>query len=275
MSAAESVARTEAVRRAFDKLAPVYDVDFTESHIGRLQRAAVWRRLERLFKPTARLLDIGCGTGEDALYFSRRGSTVHGIDLSPQMIEIARCRAMGTSQEPRLSFEALGAEELGQVGGGPFDGAYSNFSPLNCVADLGPVARELGRLVRPGGALALCLMNRFCLWETLFYPATLQLHKTFRRLAGEWSETRVGGDEVFRIYYPKVAEVRETFAPWFDLREVPGIGVFVPPSYLEPLAERAPRLTAGLDRVDRLLAARPLFRSLGDHRLLIFRRRES
>ena len=52
-------------------------------------------------------------------------------------------------------------------GGRLFDGAFSNFAPLNCVVDLGPVARGLAQLLKPGAPAMLVLFGTFCPGEML------------------------------------------------------------------------------------------------------------
>ena len=46
-----------------------------------------------LARPRARVLDVGCGTGEDAVWLARQGFVVHGIDESRAMTEVARKKA--------------------------------------------------------------------------------------------------------------------------------------------------------------------------------------
>jgi hypothetical protein len=58
------------------------------------------------------------------------------------------------------------------------------------------------------------------------------------------------------------------FAPWFSLRSTIGIGMTVPPSYMEAFVRRHPVLLRGMCNVDRLICSWPLFRTLGDHVLL-------
>src|SRR6185312_9833172 len=70
------------VREGFDRAAATYDQDFTDSAIGRLQREAVWRQLDDLLLPGDLLLDLGCGTGSDAIHLARRGLKIHAVDLS-------------------------------------------------------------------------------------------------------------------------------------------------------------------------------------------------
>lgn len=259
---------TQAVRDAYDELAETYDEDFTESVIGRLQREALWRRFDGLFEPGQQLLDLGCGTGEDAVHFAQQGIRVHGIDVSPAMIEIADRR---TAQEERITVETLSLEILASVSGGPYDGAFSSFGSVNCVRDLPALARDLRDLIRPGGIAALCLMQRHCLWETLLYPVTAALHR--QNAAQEaWSD-RPAEDGEFQIFHPSVGEVRRMFAPFFEVVAAPGVGLFVPPTYLEPSAVRHPRIMKALSRADRAVAHWPGLRTLAENRLVILRRR--
>ena len=71
-----SAAYWHEVGAAFDKLAMRYDELWTHSPVGRLERDEVWRCIKRLFRPGDRLLDLGCGTGEDAVHLERLGVTV-------------------------------------------------------------------------------------------------------------------------------------------------------------------------------------------------------
>lgn len=256
----------------FDALAESYDERFTRSIIGRIQRDAVWRRFDRLFESGDRVLDLGCGTGEDAIHLAQRGVRVDGIDVSQEMIETARRRVRGAGLDEMVSLRTLAIEQLDSLPLEVYDGAVSNFGPLNCVADLAPVARALARRVRPGGRLALCLMSRFCLWETIFYPLTLQIHKSIRRWSREWAEASLEGGEELRVYYPGVGKVRRSFEPDFQLVEAPGVAVLTPPTYLEPFAQRFPRFVGALGRIDRATAGLPGLRAAADHRLIILRR---
>lgn len=235
----------------FDRVAARYDDLWTGTPIGRAQRNAVWRAIEPLFPAGASMLDIGCGTGEDAAHFTARGVTVHAIDHSPAMIEVARARG-------GFATEVIGAEDLSRLPG-VFDGAISNFGALNCVEDLPEVARALGALVRPGGRVAVCTIGRFCAWETLYYAARFNLRKAFRRFRGTSSYQGI------TVHYPTVCQLRGAFSAAFELERWTGIGMLVPPSYVR-LPARVVSVLAAIDRL-------PFLRALADHRLLIFVRK--
>ena len=77
-----STALPNPAGRAFDALAERYDGMFTNSLIGRAQRDAVWSMAIRTFKCGDRILELNCGTGEDALFLAHHGITVLACDAS-------------------------------------------------------------------------------------------------------------------------------------------------------------------------------------------------
>jgi ubiquinone/menaquinone biosynthesis C-methylase UbiE len=240
----------------FDRVAAIYDALWTGSDAGRAQREIVWRVVDSLFKPGDEILDIGCGTGEDAVHLGRRGVRVSAIDASSQMVRMAASRGVATTQ--------LAAEELHRIHA-QYDGALSDFGPLNCIADLRGAAESMAQLVRPQGHVVVCLLNRTCIWEMVWFGLRLQLRKAFRRLGRKAIQSSLG----VAVFYPSARDVRRAFRRGFELLDSTGAGVFVPPSYVH-LSARTIRRTAWLDlRVSHL----PVFRTLGDHRVYVFRRR--
>lgn len=237
----------------FDALAEKYDDLWTCATIGRMQREAFWKYAGPYLRQAARVLDIGCGTGEDAMRLLRRGVQVTAIDVAPQMIAIARSRGV----DARI----FSAEDLAWLSG-RFDAAISNFGPLNCVPDLSAIHGPLARMIEPGGHAILCLLNRFCLWEAAWFLLKAEPRKASRRWRGEADMAGL------RVHYPTVRQILRSLAPEFTLVGRFGIGIAVPPSYVR-LPESALRLAA---RFDDRLAGKPLFRTLGDHTLLILRR---
>lgn len=266
-----------AAGEAFDGLAARYDEDFTDSQIGRLQREAVWRELDLLFQPGQRVLDLGCGTGADAIHLARRGLQVHAIDASQRMIAEARAKIAADRLVDHITTEILAIEEWDRQDClSYFDGALSDFGALNCVQHLRPVAVVLSRLIRPGGALALCLISRFCLWETAYFGIQGRFAKAARRWShGGQTIARFNGSNSFPVYYRSVREIIKAFQPEFRLDRRFGIGIFVPPTYLEQQARRVPGLLRLAAKSDRKVAAWPAFRAVADHALLVFTREKT
>ncbi len=243
----------------WNEAAETYPRAFTETSVGKMWRDAVWREIETAFAPGSRVLELNCGTGIDALHLAQRGVSVLACDISSRMIELARNSVMATDRSDLIEFRVLPTERLAEVEGNAiFDGALSNFSGLNCVRDLIGVRRDLARLVKPGSRVVLCMLGRHALWEKL------------RRLG-----CATGGSSApagVNVQRPSRKCLAKVFAPEFLLRKWKGIGITVPPAYMEHWAIRFPRFTRGLDRVDRLISGLPVWRSLGACILFEFER---
>jgi ubiquinone/menaquinone biosynthesis C-methylase UbiE len=239
---------------AFDRLAPVYADLWSNTPIGRLQRDAVLRKVRPLFRAGDFVLDLGCGTGDDALDLARNGVRVTGIDSSAGMVRIARDRGVDARH---LSMEQSGS--LGMR----FDGVISNFGAMNCVERLADLREPLADVVRPQGWMAFCFLNRVCVWESVWHGSKGMFRKAVRRWRGEAHALGT------RIFYPSVRDIESSFRPHFRLERRVGIGVFVPPSYIDAVPART---LSGLAAMDRMTSWAPVMRALGDHQLFIFRR---
>ncbi len=258
---------------AFDAVAETYDRTFAESLIGRAQREVVWGVLDRLFRPGQRILEINCGTGVDAVRLAARGVSVLACDVAPRMIEVARRRAQEARPAASVEFRVLATEEISRIRDeAPFDGVLSNFAGLNCVRNLRAVAHDLAGLLRPQAVAVFCIFGCFCLWEVGWYLCRGRLRRVFRRLRAGGSVAHIGGDREVRVYYPSVKTLQRSFAPDFRLVGRKGVGVCVPPSYVEPLARRFPTILRKLAALDQRCGGLPLVRSLGDHALVVLER---
>ena len=116
--------------------------------------------------------------------------------------------------------------------------------------------------------LVLCFSTRFCLIEILYYLVLGRWRTALRRWKGNTGVTIDGVS--FTVYYPTLRKIRRSFAPDFRLYSCTGIGVAVPPSYLEAWARKHPRLFFVLRRLEGRVATLPILRTTGDHVLLCF-----
>ena len=257
----------------FDAVAARYDETFTSSKIGQAQRASVWRELAKAFQPGDRTLEIGCGTAIDACFLAKRGVRVLACDSSPQMIAVATRRIHESGLHQLVQPLLLRAEDITTLHEHElFDGALSNLGVLNCVENLRDMARDLAALLKPGASALLCWMGPYCAWETIWYLAHGKPRKAFRRLSREGVTARLSDGAFVHVRYPTVGALARTFAPEFRLESVKGIGVAVPPSYLEPWAQRHPSLLQFCERADSLMGRCPGIRVLGDHVLVRLQR---
>jgi|SRR5215469_1252350 len=262
----------------FDPIAVNYDQVFTDSPVGKAQRSAVWRELEKAFHPGDEVLDVGCGTGVDACFLAERGVSVLGFDSSMEMVRVARQRVRQCAsrfQNASVELRTCSAEGMATIlPDREFDGAFSNFGVVNCVGELRAFARALARRLRPSAKLLLCFMGPCCLWEAAWFLAHGSASRATRRFRQAGSTVKFAGGAEFRVHYPRVESLARTFGPEFKLRGIKGIGICVPPSYAGFVAARFPRLMKLAIRTDRLVAGCPGIRVLADHILIIFERTE-
>jgi len=224
-----------SVTAPFDSAATNYDSDFTQTPLARALRAIVWKRLDSLFPPGARVLELACGTGEDARHLAERGVHVLATDQSEKMLEVAKSKCAGLPVEfARLDMSNW---ELVNSNLSRFDGAFSNFGGLNSITNYQLLSSNLQSLIRPGGKLLFVIMGRHCAWEILWHLLHGDTATAFRRWRHGGALARVG-EATMTVHYPSTTELRRAFAPHFRLVRVLPLGNFLPPSYLEPLTRR-------------------------------------
>lgn len=254
---------------AFDAVASTFDARFGEWQSVAAQRAAVRAELLKVFSPGGAILEIGGGTGEDALWLARRGFRLLLTDPSPAMVAAARKKL-----EPLGSHaKQLGAEELEQFGlengGAAFNGVFSNFAALNCVDDLQSAGRGMASLLGPGSSALLVLFGTLAPGEILVECLRGRFGQAFRRFRREPVQARLGGLS-FCVHYHRPRAICAAMKPWFRLRRRIGVGIFVPPSAAEPWISKHPRLLGLLDLLDS--GTRRQFAVFGDHVLYHFER---
>lgn len=225
-----------AVSAAYDAIAAEYDRQLADDA---WMRRVLWQRYAQLFDPGQQVLDVGCGTGTDAVFLARRGVRVTAIDVSPAMIAQARAKIARQGLADMVQLAVLDIGELASLPAARFDGTISAFAALNTLPTLTRFAADAARLLRPRGRMIVHLLNRSSLWEW----AGLVAH-------GRWAEARqlggrrerafgVGGQPVTH-YLPRADEAyARYFSPHFQLCRAYGLGITRPPRPLHYAPEAA------------------------------------
>lgn len=243
----------------FNALAHSYDATFSHTAIGRLQRERVWHYAGSLFhrdwakKPAQSVLELNCGTGEDAIWLAKQGFQVLATDSSPEMVAVAKAKIAlaGLSAKVRVAicpFEAL--EHLPE---GNFDLIFSNFGGLNCVSPeaLGKLGPILAQKLQPGGKFIAVVMSRFSWWETLYFLLKRQPQKAFRRLRRGSVEAHLDAQTTIPTWYYSPQEFQKQLQFKGKCLSVKPIGFWLPPSYLNPFFEKHPRLLSFLNFLEK------------------------
>jgi SAM-dependent methyltransferase len=103
-----------------------------------------------------RVIEIGCGGGQNAIVLAKWGATVSGIDPSREQLDFAR--RLSESEGVKIRLEEGIAEDLGTFPDGRFDIALSSYA-FDYVTDLDLALREAHRVLDNGGILVFCLSH--------------------------------------------------------------------------------------------------------------------
>ena len=256
----------------FNHTAFDYDREFTNSVLGRIYRNRVWERMDAVFTGKRHLLELGCGTGEDALYLASQGHHITAVDASKDMVEQTQIKIQQANLTNHVDAQVINIEKLNlfethitkeQNEKAPFDGVLANFGVLNCVADLSKLASTLHRRLSPGAPALFTIMGPLVPWEWIWYLFQGKPKKAFRRMKIDGVSWRG-----ITIWYPSVRKAEAAFSPYFITTRVSALGTFLPPSYAESWAQAHPAMIHRFKRIEERWVTSRLMTRFADHYLL-------
>jgi 2-polyprenyl-3-methyl-5-hydroxy-6-metoxy-1,4-benzoquinol methylase len=263
----------QETRDAFDSVAADYDGPRGNNTLIQDMRSEMWRTLDATFAPGSRLMDLGCGTGLDAVRMARVGHHVMATDWSQRMVDRTRQRAEHEQLADSVQAMAVGAHELSRIEGrAQFDGAYSNLGALNCVPNLTEMAEQCARLLKPRAQLVFSVIGRICPWEIGYYA----LRRNWGRLRVRFAPAMVAVGMNKRVVWTRYYTPREfyfAFERQFVLEHWRGLCLLAPPPYMTQMREKHARLYERLWRLDRRAAGWPVLRNMGDHFVMVMTKR--
>ncbi len=258
--------------KPFDHIAASYDATFTKSAIGQLQRKRVWDYIEKIIPELngLEILELNCGTGEDALLFSEKGFNIVATDVSTEMLKVTQQKAQKFSMQHRISSQYLNLESFDEtVFDKKFDLIFSNFGGINCISPelLKELLQKIPSVLAPNGRVVSVIMPRFCLWETFYFLLKLRFTQAFRRWTAKEVLVDLNGTEI-KVWYHQPILLKKASAENFKTISSLPIGIALPPSYLETFFVKRPRLLTFLNRLEGIVNRFSLFSSLADHYII-------
>lgn len=180
------------------------------------------------------VLEINCGTGEDAKWFANKNHTVLATDISEGMISVAKQK----SSLKNLTFQQLDINEIDSClrrnDKEKFDVIFSNFGGLNCLSknELSQFFKKAKSILSENGKIICVIMPKNCIWENKYLFLSGKWKQLFRRNTKDFLEVNVDGVAVKTWYYnPK--EIVSLTKNEYHVKNYKPIGFFIPPSYLE------------------------------------------
>jgi ubiquinone/menaquinone biosynthesis C-methylase UbiE len=153
--------------------------------------------LQARCKPGMKVLDFGCGNGENGIYAAQCGADVIGIDISPEGVANANLNAKQFNVDGHCRFEVMDGENM-SFADNIFDLAVE-YGVLHHV-DLDKTIRELSRVLKPGGEM-------ICVEALRHNPLIHWYRKKTPHLRTEWEAEHILGIQdlsVVRKYFSKV-----------------------------------------------------------------------
>lgn len=249
---------------AFDALAPTYDADFTKTPVARYLRQRVHEHLLQHFLPGMHVLELGCGTGEDALFLAKQGIRVTATDYSDQMLTVAQEKTASCENVNLFPLDLSAPQSVEP--GVQYEGVFSNFGALNCLSDWRALAQWLTTVIKPGGVAALGVMAPYCAWEFVWHALHWKWEIALRRVRGSEFDS-------IPIAYPGVKRLTSDFTPYFELLTVKPLGVFLPPTALFGVVEKRPRLMQTLMKLEDRVQDVSALAQFADHYWIELRRK--
>lgn len=254
----------------FGHIASSYDEVFTHSLIGKFQREIVYQTLEEegFLNKNQSMFEINCGTGFDAEYFYNKGLKVTATDASEEMISFAK-----KNRNKNIEFDVLKFEQFGS-NYQPSDFVFSNFGGLNCINkdELVKFFVKLSAYQKSKDKIAFVIMPSFCLMESVYFLLKLDLKSIFRRQKKVGVSANVDGIPIKTFYYSP-SQIKKMLSPSYSIFKVRPIGLFVPPSYLEPLIRKNSLLFKILVKLDNIFNRISKLAILADHFIIIAEKR--
>lgn len=221
----------------FDHIASTYDSVFARTALGQLQRRSVWNYIERVLPELKgfEMLELNCGTGEDAVLFGEGGFNIVATDITEEMLKVTQQKAEQYSMQNKISSHFIDPETFNEsLFEKKFDLIFSNFGGLNCMnpESLQTLLRKLPAILNPGGRFVGVVMPKFCMWETIFFLLRLQFRKAFRRLSSKQAYSDLHGS-ASKTWFYHPSQIREWSRENFRVVRLQPVGLALPPAYLE------------------------------------------
>lgn len=270
----ESSTNTVVQENPFSTIANDYDSDYFSNEVFQWMRRRVWRVADCYLGHENNVLELGCGTGIDAIHFVSKGLNWWATDSSSKMLEFTDRKRKAITNKDKIHIDFLDindpfkSEVINQ--NNSFHGIFANFGVLNCVHDMSKFCEFSSRLLLKDGILFATIMSKICLWEILYYLLQGSPQKAFRRLK---SNKQVPiGDQYIKTYYFSPRKFISSFKNQFKMEAIYGLGVVVPPPYLYKGMESHQNILAVLKWFEEKISSPPILRGWGDHFIVVLRK---
>jgi len=256
----------------FDKIAPAYDELFTSTAIGKMQRNIICKYLDESLPANKQIniLELNCGTGEDAVYFAKKEFNVVATDVSDEMLKITKEKINKLGMSNYVATKKLDLTNVSDFNfEQKFDLVFSNFGGLNCVDEesLKKLSAVLSSILKDRGRIIFVLMPKFSFWDSFYFLMKVKFNKVFRRASSKPLNVNLNDGNVKTFYYsPK--EIAYIFGTKFKVKNSKPVGFFIPPSFLNKFFLKKKKTLRILDMFENSVSNFSSLAKFSDHFLI-------
>jgi len=259
---------------AFDSASEEYDYTISHNYINSWIRKRSVDELHKITKESDVLLEIGCGTGSEAIQISRHVTGIVATDISEKMLDLLKRKVKAKRLDHKILATKARASEISAVKSllpeGKVRVAYSFNGALNCEPDIHRAPDQLSRVIQDGGYFLCSIRNTLCLAESLSHSLVLQFDQVAKR-KDQPIMVSVGGMDIPSYYYSP-SRFTNIFSGHFKVRKIIGLPALLPPAYLSNYYLRIGKATSILEKLENVLGGHFPFNRLGDQTLFVFQK---
>jgi ubiquinone/menaquinone biosynthesis C-methylase UbiE len=263
-----------SIQDAFDSASEEYDYTISHNYINSWIRKRSINELHRITMTADVLLEIGCGTGSEAIQISKQVRRIVATDISEKMLDLLKRKVKAKRLDHKVLAVRVKASEISTIKDllpeGSVRVVYSFNGALNCEPDIHKVPGELSKIMQEDGYFLCSIRNTLCLPEALSHSLILQFDKMAAR-KDQPTMVSVGGMDIPAFYYSP-SRFATIFRPHFRVRKMIGLPAFLPPAYLSDYYLRTGKARLILEKLESVLGGRFPFNRLGDQTLFVFQR---
>jgi ubiquinone/menaquinone biosynthesis C-methylase UbiE len=259
------------ISEAFSKQSAIFDELDQSNPIIQWMRTRIRQQMLTFWKPGERILELNAGTGLDAIFYAEKGFYVHAIDNAEGMIVQLQEKIAELKLRDRVTAERCSFFDIGKFQQGNFDHIFSNFGGLNCTDKVEEVIAHFFSILKPYGTVTLVLMPPICPWELLL-ALKGNSKVAFRRLKKDGTPSNVEGIN-FNSYYYSPSNIVKMFGKGYKTVSIEGLGIVVPPPYMEKWAEKHPKALKALTYLEAAIADMWPVQGWADHFMITVQKR--
>ncbi len=255
------------INKGFSKISHQYEALEKTNGLVNWMRKRVRTHLLKELTPNAKILEINCGTGIDAVFLAKKNYQILATDIADDMLAYVKDKIEKNKLEHNISYKKLSFTDLNILQPQKFNHIFSNFGGLNCSSkkELQTVFNSFNDLLLPNGKITLVIMPKICLWE--FLRIFKGKKSAFRRLQKNGVTANIKSENVQTYYYSSKIVIKMLQDNFSDFK-VENICFFAPTGNRNDFPVKHPKLFRFLVKFDVISNKIPFLQGYGDYFIL-------